>query len=140
MTFPTTRHASPAATPQTGRFVAALPNDPGLDDILADPTLGSTAKMILISMVKHWARYKDHCWPTDETLAKKVGKSIGHVQRCLHELERAGRIFREKTDEVPNGRRIWLLWRCPGNRAARGGTPRRAHSPHRAGAANKSSS
>ena len=138
MTSPTTRHASPAATPQTGRFVAALPNDPGLDDILADPTLGSTAKMILISMVKHWARYKDHCWPTDETLAKKVGKSIGHVQRCLHELERAGRIFREKTDEVPNGRRIWLLWRCPGNRAGAAG-PRAARTPPTAPrAANKS--
>ena len=133
MTFPTTRHASPAATPQTGRFVAALPNDPGLDDILADPTLSSTAKMILISMVKHWARYKDHCWPTDETLAKKVGKSIGHVQRCLHELERAGRIFREKTDEVPNGRRIWLLWRCTGDRAGarRDPAPRALPPPRR---------
>ncbi|HMB05010.1 MAG TPA: hypothetical protein VKP69_14875 [Isosphaeraceae bacterium] len=83
MTCATTRSATPAATPRTGGFAAALPNDPGLDDILADPDLSSTAKMILISMVKRWARYKDHCWPTDATLAKTVGKSIGHVQRCL---------------------------------------------------------
>jgi hypothetical protein len=43
--------------------------------------------------------------------------SVGHVQRCLRELERAGRIRRERTAAVPNGRRIWLLWRCPGDRA-----------------------
>lgn len=117
MTATTTRHASPAAAPRTGRCAAALPNDPGLDAILADPNLTSTAKALVTVMIRNWAWYKDHCWPSDATLAKKVGKSIGHVQRCLRELERAGRIERERTDAVPNGRRIWLLWRCPGGRA-----------------------
>jgi hypothetical protein len=117
MTFPTTGHASPAATPRTARRVAALPNDPGLDDILADPDLSSTAKALITVMVRNWAWVKDHCWPSDATLAARVGMSVGHVQRCLRELERAGRIFRERTDAVPNGRRIWLLWRCPGGRA-----------------------
>ena len=125
MTATTTRHASPAATPRTGRGVAALPNDPGLDAILADPGLSSTAKALITVMIRNWAWYKDHCWPSDATLAKKVGKSIGHVQRCLRELERAGRIERERTAAVPNGRRIWLLWRCTGDRAVRGGIPRR---------------
>ncbi|MBV8268417.1 MAG: helix-turn-helix domain-containing protein, partial [Planctomycetaceae bacterium] len=113
----TTRATTPAATPRTGRGGAALPNDPGLDAILADPDLTSTAKALIAVMIRNWAWYKDHCWPSDATLAKKVGKSVGHVQRCLRELERAGRISREKTGEVPNGRRIWLLWRCPGVRA-----------------------
>src|SRR4051812_16059178 len=113
MTSPTPRNPSPAAT-RAGGYAAALPKDPGLDDILADPTLSSTAKALITVMVKNWAWYKDHCWPSDKTLAAKVGKSVGHVQRCLHELTQAGRIGREKTDEVPNGRRIWLLWRCPG--------------------------
>src|SRR3954469_18461602 len=112
MTSATTRHTSPAAT-RTGRCAPALPNDPGLDDILADPTLSSTAKAIVTVMVRNWARFKDHLWPCDRTLAAKVGKSVGQVQRCLQELEQAGRIRREKTDEVPNGRRIWLLWRRP---------------------------
>src|SRR4051812_41729625 len=115
MTSPKTRNMSPAAT-RAGGDAAALPNDPGLDEILADPTLSSTAKALVTVMVKNWAWYKDHCWPSDKTLAAKVGKSVGHVQRCLHELERAGRIGREKTDEVPNGRRIWLFWRRPGDR------------------------
>jgi Helix-turn-helix domain len=113
----TTRSTTPTATPQTARGVAALPNDPGLDAILADPNLSSTAKALIAVIVRNWAWVKDHCWPSDATLARKVGKSVGHVQRCLRELERAGRIERERTDAVPNGRRIWLLWRCPGPRA-----------------------
>jgi hypothetical protein len=116
MTFSTTRH-SPPAFRRTGRVVAALPDDPGLDEILADSALSSTAKAIVTVMIKNWAWRKDHCWPSTKTLATKVGKSAGHVQRCLQELEQAGRIAREKTDEVPNGRRIWLLWRRPGGRA-----------------------
>src|SRR3954454_13431694 len=113
MTSSTTRNTSPAAT-RTGRCAAALPNDPGLDEILADPGLSSTAKALIAVMVRNWAWSKNHLWPCDKTLASKVGKSVGQVQRCLLELEQAGRIRREKTDEVPNGRRIWLLWRCPG--------------------------
>ena len=141
MTATTTGHTSPAATPRTGRRLAALPNDPGLDAILADPNLSSTAKALITVMVRNWAWVKDHCWPSDATLAAKVGMSVGHVQRRLRELELAGRIFRERTDAVPNGRRIWLLWRCPGDRAGRGGTPRRcAPPPPRRGAANESSS
>lgn len=114
MTSSTTRNTSPAAT-RAGGYAAALPNDPGLDEILADPTLSSTAKALITVMVKNWAWYKDHCWPSDKTLASKVGKSVGHVQRCLRELEQAGRIGREQTHVVPNGRRLWLLWRCGGD-------------------------
>ena len=117
MTCATTRSTSPAATTRTARRLTALPNDPGLDAILADPNLTSTAKALITVMVRNWAWFKDHCWPSDATLAAYVGMSVGHVQRCLRELELAGRIVRERTDAVPNGRRIWLLWRCPGGRA-----------------------
>jgi hypothetical protein len=113
MTIPTTRTTPPAALPRSGRDRAALPNDPGLDALLADPAIGSTAKTIALALVKHWAWYKDHCWPGDETIAKKIGKSPGHVQRCLRQLELAGWIRREHTSAVPSGRRIWLLWRRP---------------------------
>ena len=134
----TTRATTPAATPRTGRGVAALPHDPGLDAILADPGLSSTAKALVTVMIRNWAWSKDHCWPSDATLAKKVGKSVGHVQRCLRELERAGRIEREHTDAVPNGRRIWLLWRCPGPRAGAAGPGAGAHHPIGVGAQRKS--
>ena len=101
MTLPATRTTPPAALPRFGRVRAALPNDPGLDALLADPALGSTAKTIAIALVKHWAWYKDHCWPGDETIAKKIGKSPGHVQRCLRQLELAGWIRREHTSASP---------------------------------------
>jgi hypothetical protein len=111
--FPTSRCSAPAAATRTGRGAIALPGDPGLDRLLADPRLGSTAKTIATALVKNWAWSKPDCWPSDKTIAGKVGKSPGHVQRCLRELEAAGWIARERTDEVPTGRRIWLAWRCP---------------------------
>ena len=80
-------------------------------ELLADTRLNSTAKVLVAALVEHFAWTKDHCWPSDATIARIIGKSIGHVQRCLRLLEATGWIRRETTDEVPNGRRIWLLWR-----------------------------
>ena len=77
MTLPTTRSTPPAALPRLGRDRVALPADPGLDALLADLALGSTAKTIALALVKHWAWYKDHCWPSDLTIALKIGKSRG---------------------------------------------------------------
>lgn len=123
MNSPTTRRTTPAAATRTGRGVFALPRDPGLDRLLADPDLGSTAKTIATVLVKHWAWVKPSCWPSDRTIAAKVGKSQGHVQRCLRQLEDAGYIHRQHTDEVPTGRLIWLTWRCPATgQSAQGGT------------------
>jgi hypothetical protein len=120
MNPPTTRQPAPAAPARSGRSSSALPSDPGLDSLLADPRLGSTAKAIALVLVKNWAWYKPSCYPSDKTIARKVGKSPGHVQRCLRQLEAAGYVAREHTAEVPSGRRIWLLWRCPdGGRGAR---------------------
>src|SRR5262249_56773649 len=70
-----------------------------------------------VALRRHWAWSKDHCWPSDATIAKTVGRSPGHVQRCLRQLEAAGYITRERTDAVPNGRRIWLNWRRDGDSA-----------------------
>ena len=99
----------------------ALPHDPGLDAILADPRLSSSAKLIVLAMVKIWAWYKDHCWPSDATLAAATGLSPGHVGRCLKELEAAGIIKRTRTRY---SRTIWLCWRtAPGSAAAAHSTP-----------------
>jgi hypothetical protein len=89
------------------------PDDP-LDRLMVDPALNSTSRLVALTLVRHYAWSKDHCWPSSATLARRVGKSVGHVQRCLAQLERAGWIRRERTPDVPNGRRIWLLWRCAG--------------------------
>ena len=55
MSYPTSRCTTPAAATRTGRGVFALPRDTGLDRLLADPNLGSTAKNIATVLVKHWA-------------------------------------------------------------------------------------
>jgi hypothetical protein len=114
----TTRASATAAETRAGRGASAPTNDRWLDAILADPTLGPTAKLIATALVRNWARFKDHAWPSDRTIAARVGKSPGHVQRCLRELEAAGWIVRERTDEVTSGRRIWLVRRSPGGMGA----------------------
>ena len=130
MSTPTNPFRGPAAAPTNRRWTApALPRDPGLDDLLADPQLGSTAKTIAAALVKHWAWSKDHCWPSDATVATKVGRSVGHVQRCMRQLEQAGWVRRERTDQVPNGRRLWLLRRWEGGRAGARPGPAPARDP-----------
>lgn len=107
----TTRKPITAAPTRAARSPSALPNDPGLDRLLADLRLGSTAKTIAVALVRNWAWYKPSCFPADRSIAEKVNKSPGHVQRCLRQLEAAGWIRREATSEIRSGRRIWLLWR-----------------------------
>ena len=58
MTTPTTRATPPAASTRVGRGRADLPNEPGLDDLLADTRLSATAKIIAVTLVKTWAWYK----------------------------------------------------------------------------------
>ena len=94
-------------------------------ELLADRRLGATAKLIAAALVTCWARVKDHCWPSDATIAARINRSPGHVQRGLRQLEQAGWIVREHTDAVPGGRRIWLCWRRDDGGAARRHSRRR---------------
>ena len=109
MTVTTTRHASPAATLRTGRGGAALPNDPGLEALLADKRLSAAAKLVATVLVKHWAWYKASCYPSNRSIADRCGYSPGHVARCLHELEQGGWIRREL--QATGTRLIVLCWR-----------------------------
>jgi hypothetical protein len=109
MTATTSRHASPVANPRTGRGAAALPNDPGLEALLADPNLSAAAKLVATVLVKHWAWYKPSCYPSNRSIAARCGYSPGHVARCLHELERGGWIRREQ--QATGTRLIVLCWR-----------------------------
>lgn len=113
MTHPQVRSNLPTGPVPAGRGRCASRNADGLDALMADPHIGSTAKAIAVALVRNWAWYKDHCWPSDRSIAARVGRSVGHVQRCLRRLEAAGWVVREKTGDVPTGRRIWLAWRRP---------------------------
>ncbi len=93
-------------------------------ELLADPRLNSTAKILIAALVENFAWTKDHCWPSDATIARIISKSVGHTQRCLRLLEYTGWIRREATNEVPNGRRIWFCWRLNSSAGAQ-----HTHSP-----------
>jgi hypothetical protein len=118
--YPTTRHASPAANPRTGRGSAALPNDPGLEALLADKRLSAAAKLVATVLVKHWAWYKPSCYPSNRSIAARCGYSPGHVARCLHELERGDWIRREQ--QAIGSRLIVLCWRGTPCQDAGGGS------------------
>ena len=118
--------------------LSALPADEGLDRLLADSALGSTAKAVAVALVRTWAWSKPVCWPSDNSIAAKVGRSVGHVQRCLRQLDQAGWIEREHTDQVPNGRRIWLNWRRDADAGAQPGTTPARIAPPAPCAANES--
>ena len=110
MNSSTTRCSPPAETRRTGRGgcapFAALPSS-----IADDPTISPTDKAILLVLAGHAWGGKDSAWPSNATVAAKVGRSPGHVKRRLGVLERLGLIRREATGENRTGRLIRLLWR-----------------------------
>src|SRR5512135_138535 len=103
---------------QCGR--GELPNDPGLEALLADKRLSAAAKLVATVLVKHWAWYKSSCYPSNRSIAARCGYSPGHVARCLHELERGGWIRREQ--RALGTRLIVLCWRGTPCKDAGGGS------------------
>jgi DNA-binding Lrp family transcriptional regulator len=98
-------------TPPGGRVkprcapFAALPHF-----VVEHPDLSSTAKTVCAALL-FWARGKAVCWPSDKTIAARVKKHPGTVQRALASLERAGVISRERASSRPDWRVIRLRWR-----------------------------
>jgi hypothetical protein len=96
-----------------------LPRDTALDDLLADSRLGRLAKQLVVVLIRNWAWFAPRCWPSNHTIAAKLGVHPKSVPRALRELEASGWADRLPTDEVPTGRYIQLRWRVDqGNRSA----------------------
>jgi Helix-turn-helix domain len=102
-----------------------LPRDTALDDLLADARLGRLAKQLVVVLIRNWAWFAPRCWPSNQTIAAKLGVHPKSVPRVLRELEANGWADRLPTDDVPTGRYIRLLWRIDrGDRSATpGGAP-----------------
>jgi hypothetical protein len=79
--------------------------------VLDRTDLSSIAKLVATALNDRFARFDPCTWVGNLTLAKAVGKSVGHVRRGLAELVWRGLVGREMTDQTPTGRRLWLLWR-----------------------------
>jgi Helix-turn-helix domain len=91
-----------------------LPRDPSLDDLLADTRLGRLAKQLVVVLVRNWAWFAPRCWPSNASIAAKLGVHPKSIPRALRELELTGWADRLPTDNVPTGRYIRLLWRGDG--------------------------
>jgi len=91
--------------------------------LLRDDALPPGAKLVALALVNEWAWSKPECWPSDPTIARALGMSAGHVQRCLAALERRGWIERRHDGRE---RLIRLHWRATTRAGARPprGSPR----------------
>ena len=103
-------HDFHCARPDPGRKTpvppfAALPHH-----IAADPRLSPTDVRVLLALL-YWARASDSCWASDPSIAERIGRCVGTVQRSLRKLCGLGLVERRKADDNPTGRRIVLLWR-----------------------------
>ena len=83
-------------------------------EVLARPDLPTIALAVAAALNDQFARFDPCTWVGNHRLADAVGRSVGHVRRGLAALVNCGLVGRETTDEVPNGRRLWLLWREDG--------------------------
>jgi hypothetical protein len=84
---------------------AALPHD-----LAADPRLSPTDVRVLLALL-YFAKAKPDCWPGDRSIAARIGRSIGTVQRCLRKLEALGLVERRPAHN-PTGRTLVLRWRA----------------------------
>src|SRR5512135_3369698 len=118
---PTTRHASPAAIPRTGRGESAPPHpDQGTKiqlpfaalphQLRKDPRLKAnrTAIVLAAALLEYAPGSKPSCYPTNATLASDLGCSESTVRAALAALRAAGWIRVVLGPRQPNGRRIWL--------------------------------
>jgi len=112
----TTRTTPPAATPRTGRGESTpqtLPFSALPHDLRKDPQLvGNQTAIVLAATLLEYARAKAYCYPTNATLAADMGCCVSTIQNALAALRAAGWVRLELGSNQPNGRRIWLTWRC----------------------------
>jgi len=70
---------------------AALPHP-----IPADPRPSSTDVRALLALL-YFAKARPDCWPSDPSVAPRIGRPVGTVQRCLRKLETLGLPHRRST-------------------------------------------
>ncbi len=57
----------------------------------------SLAAKVLYAVFCNYAAYKDHCWPSQKTLAKHLGYSVTTIKKLIDELEKAKLIAKKHT-------------------------------------------
>jgi helix-turn-helix protein len=123
----TTRGTTPAAAPRTGQGRSApqtLPFSALPHELRKDPRLkGYQTAIVLAATLLEYARTKPYCYPSNARLADDMGCCISTIRNALTALRAAGWVRLELGSNQPNGRKIWLTWRCatvPPNGESRG--------------------
>src|SRR5512135_389301 len=121
---PTFRFPLPAADPRTGRRDSALPQRPGTQTqclpfaalphaLRKDPRLkGNQTAIVLAAALLEYARSKPSCYPSNARLAADLGVCQQTIRNALAALVVAGWVKVVLGSDQPNGRTIWLCWRC----------------------------
>ncbi len=82
--------------PQSARERAAL-RWAWLDSVAFDPDLSPIAVRVAYAIAWHLFG-KDHSWPSQETIAAKIGASPRSVWSAINELAKSGRLIVHRRD------------------------------------------
>ncbi|MBV8607737.1 MAG: helix-turn-helix domain-containing protein [Singulisphaera sp.] len=73
---------------------------------------GNQTAIVLAATLLEYAKTKAYCYPSNATLAEDMGCCVSTIRNALAALRAAGWVRLELGSNQPNGRRIWLTWRC----------------------------
>lgn len=82
-------------------------------DFAADPRL-SDADVRVLTALMYWARDKPDCWPSLESIGRRVHKKERAVRTALESLEHYGYIRFQADPGNKTGRKIVLVWQAEG--------------------------
>jgi len=110
----TTRGTTPVATPRAGQGWSAPQTLPfsALPHELRKSLKGNQTAIVLAATLLEYAKTKAYCYPSNATLAEDMGCCVSTIRNALAALRAAGWVRLELGSNQPNGRRIWLTWRC----------------------------
>ena len=81
-----------------------------LDKLPVD--MSPTTRLVAVALADHVNEATNECWPSIETICRRVRRQRRQVRRCLRELEAAGVIRRDARYDrgrQTTNRYIWLL-------------------------------
>jgi hypothetical protein len=75
---------------------AVLPSSRSIPAEVLDAIEAPLGRLVLMAINGHAFGEKDTAYPSYATLARKVGRSAGHVRRVVYDLVRAGTLGRRR--------------------------------------------
>jgi|GEM_PF-3250630 len=83
------------------------------EEIVLNKVVSSSALHLYIILLRY-ARQSGYCWPSQETLAKDIGRSIRQVRTLLNILEQRGLIVIDHRGESGESNHYYVLYSVGG--------------------------